>query len=322
MLDLRVDSDPASCRLVGEWLRGLAGGMRESVDGIDHARSLSETSWTGQTAEVFRDRMSAASREADRSAGATDRFGSALQVFADDIDTVRSRMDMARQVAGTGGLPVTDDEIGEPSGMGRADARQVAAYQEATVIVAEARGVETTAHTTLASSVQANSADWSMKVLDGLTGTVGALYGQHLAWVAKAARYERIADQWDRLLANTTLSTNGRLTALGKSARAELDAQKALSTASSNHTPIKFLPEWSKNGLAANVGDSVRNIRYLNKLSTALEKVPYAGLLFTAFGVGTAGLEGKSMTTAAVSGGASFAAGTLATEGALAGLEM
>ena len=322
MLDLRVESDPVSCRLVGEWLRGLAGGMWESVEGIDHARARSEGSWTGQTADAFRDRMSAASREADQAAGATDRFGSALQVFADDIDTVRSRMAVARQVAGAAGLPVTGEGIGEPSGMGRADARQVAAYQEATVIVAEARDIETTAHTTLASSVQANTADLSMKVLDGLTGTVGALYGQHLAWVARAARYERIADQWDRLLANTTLSTNGRLTALGKSARAELDAQKALNTARTNHAPIKFLPQGAKEVFGANVGSNLKNFRYLNRLAPALEKVPYVGLGFTGLGVVFAGAEGKSMTQAAVSGGASFAAGTLATEGALAGLEM
>ncbi|HEX5495965.1 MAG TPA: hypothetical protein VFX70_15460 [Mycobacteriales bacterium] len=321
MLDLRVAADPVSCRAVGEWLGGLAVRMRDSEDVITRARTDSRDCWAGSTGDTFRDRMGSASREADHAAGATERFGGALRVFADDMDTVRSRMGLARQVAGAAGLPVSGEAVGEPAGMGKADATQVAGYQEASTIVGGARQIEARAHANLASSVATNASDWSMTVLDGLTGTVGGLYGEHLAWTARAAKLERIADQWEHLAGNTTLSDTGRLTALGKSARAELNAEKALGIADSNHGPIKFLPDGFKRAMSANLGESIEDVRYLGRLSSALEKVPYVGLGFTAFGVAMAGIDGQSMTKAAVSSGASFLGATVTTEGLLAGAE-
>lgn len=322
MLDLRVAADAGACRSVGEWLGGLAGGMRESAGVVARARVSSDGFWSGSTGEVFRERMSSAVRVSDRAAGATEGFGRALRVFADDMDTVGSRMNLARQVAGAGGLPVSAEGIAEPSGMGKVDGTQVAAYREASVIVADARRIESRAHRNLASSVAANTTDWSMTALDWVTGAVGALYGEHLAWTSRAARFERIAAQWDRLVDNTMLSTEGRLTALGKSARAELNARLAREIADSNDSPIKFLPEFVRKGAYANVGNSIEDVRYLNRLSGAMERVPYVGLLFLGGGVIAANAEGQSMTKAAISGGASFAAGTLATEGTLAGAGM
>lgn len=321
LLDVRVEADPVSCRTAGEWLGGLSGGMRESVDTVRGVNGTSRDCWSGSTGDAFRERMTAAAREADRVAGATERFGVALRVFADDMDTVRSRMDLAREVAGSAGLPVDGDAIGEPGGMGKADATQAAAYQEATTIVAEARQIETRAHTHLASSVATNATDWSTSVLDKLTGAVGAFYGQHLAWTKAAAKYERLAENWEYVFGTDALPAETRLAALSKASVAETKAAQALRYANSNHAFVRFLPDRMKRGLTANVGDNIKDIRYLNRLSIALEKVPYAGVLFTAAGVGLAGLEGQSMTQAAVKGGAEFVAGTAATEGTLIGIE-
>lgn len=322
MLNTRVGADPASCRAAGQWLGGLAGGMRSSVDAVERARTRSRECWTGATGDAFRDRMGTASREADRAASATESFGMALRVFADDMDTVHSRMNLARQVAHTAGLPVNDEGIGEPTGMEKVDATKATAYQEATEIVTGARGIEARAHEQLASSVAANARDWSMKSLDALTGAVGALYGEHLAWTAKAAKLESIAEDWERVFGTNALSTETRLAALGPATTAETRAEQALEYAGSNHAPIKFLPGWSKRAMILNPGDQLENVRYLGRLSSALEKVPYVGLGLTGLGILDAGLEGQSVPKAAIKGGAEFAGGILGTEGVLAGAEL
>lgn len=113
-LNTEVKSDPASCRATAAWLGRLSPGVDDASNAIHGARSTSEFCWQGAAAEAFRDSLSPMTKDADELAAIIDRVRQALEIFADEIDTVRARLVQAREVAMAARLIVTPTAILPP----------------------------------------------------------------------------------------------------------------------------------------------------------------------------------------------------------------
>jgi uncharacterized protein YukE len=140
-VDVRIAGDVQSCRDCATMLQSLGGGIISAATSFYRARSESETLWLGQGGDAFRDRMSPIATGTDQLADHTQAIGQALHAFADDLSTVRSRMDQARQVASDAGLAVNGDIIEAPP---EPDQTQAAAYAEVSQTVSEARDLDRT----------------------------------------------------------------------------------------------------------------------------------------------------------------------------------
>ena len=168
-LNTEVVGDPASCRSNANWLKSLGHGVDDLQAAFGRTGSQSETFWHGAASEGFRHSMANSKANAQHVADAATKAAQALSKFADELDTVRSRMDQARQVASTAGLKVTDKEIQppdagpnaaqEPEGVDRANTgdadhqAKVAAFNEVSGTISAARGDERAAHEALQSTM-------------------------------------------------------------------------------------------------------------------------------------------------------------------------
>ncbi|MGH3834015.1 MAG: hypothetical protein ACRDRS_26855 [Pseudonocardiaceae bacterium] len=110
-LDLRVAGDLWSCRDTATQLRSLSSGIIDASTSFHQARGESETLWLGQAGDAFRDRIGPIATSTNQIADRTLEVSQGLHAFADDLSTVRSRMDQAREVATAAGLTVNGDTI-------------------------------------------------------------------------------------------------------------------------------------------------------------------------------------------------------------------
>lgn len=187
MLNTFVAGSPGSVRACADAIRQTGVGVEDTAEGWHRARSCSESVWEGQAADGFRDSASRNGRDADGLADLFIRMARAMSVFADDLDTVRARMEHAKQAAREGKLSVLLNSIQlpdtPPTGLpgtlpGRASAaesaahsqatadfqaaqalqqQQQAAYAEAEAIVTEARQFERAAHARFTDALNATS---------------------------------------------------------------------------------------------------------------------------------------------------------------------
>lgn len=185
MLNTYVAGNPGSVRASADAIRKTGTGVDATADGWHRARSRSEAIWEGEAADGFRDSANRNGRDADALADLFTRLAGAVTVFADDLDTVRARMEHAKQAARDGELTVHSNAIQPPAAAPAAppepprdpasaaestaqpqavfqaaqalQAKQQAAFAEAQAIVSEARKVEQAAHVKLADSLNATS---------------------------------------------------------------------------------------------------------------------------------------------------------------------
>ncbi len=235
-VDLRVAAEEASCRETAAKLATLDAGVEAVATNFHRARGESEAMWTGTAGEAFRSNMASAGKGSDDIAAGTRDAGRALGDFADDIATVRARLEHARGVATDAGLTVNGDIIEEPHnavypadftgppapGMLTADhpdaaaaqadyQRKLAAYREAQTIASEARGIEKAAHDTLGQKMStwqtvlndASKQKW-WQLAGAATGTIGSAIQQAGKWnltaqtrYAQAATYAKILSEVD-----------------------------------------------------------------------------------------------------------------------------
>lgn len=186
MLNTFVAGNPGSVRSSAEAIRQTGASVEDTAEGFHRSRSRSEGIWEGQAADGFRDQAGRTGKDADGLADLFGRLAQALTVFADDLDTVRARVEQAKQAAREGELTVLPNAITPPiplagapaplpNGASAADSaahsqatagfqaaqtlhgKQQAAYDEAQATVNEARQIERSAHTKLTEALNAAS---------------------------------------------------------------------------------------------------------------------------------------------------------------------
>lgn len=217
-LDTTVLADPESCRAAAAWVDRLAHADDQAAGAARRAASESETCWHGQAADAFRNQTSVNAHDVGELATAAERTASGLREFADQITTVRKRMEQARQVAAQAGLTITGSVIQPPVG-GEAPMspgvpvpaaptngqQQTVAFHEASGTVDDARRHEKTAHEALKSAMDntntvlsslSNPLTWANTAV-GAAGTLQAASNK-LASAAEdrlnfAVEYERVA---------------------------------------------------------------------------------------------------------------------------------
>ncbi len=114
-INTEVEGTPESCRATAQELATLGNGAHEVGTGLFRARSESESCWTGEAGDNFREAMHQRGKAASEVSEAASRGEKALQTFADELQTVIGMMRQARSVATEHGLTVTPTTI-EPPG--------------------------------------------------------------------------------------------------------------------------------------------------------------------------------------------------------------
>ncbi len=197
-----VHGIPDSCRATADMLGKVKSGVHDVGTGIYRTRSESETCWEGKAGDAFREAISKKGKLSDDLSEAASRAQAALNEFAGKLQTVRAKIQQARDVAQSHGLTVTPTAIqppgpapeqpseqGGPPGMDGGKAfldyteakaaydKQVRGYKEAKATVEQARTKERAAHQALKSAM-----DYEAGLLEslkkGLSWTlVGANHG-------------------------------------------------------------------------------------------------------------------------------------------------
>src|SRR5690625_3188989 len=113
-LNLKVEGDPASIRTTTQWLSQVEQKIHTAGTHAHQARSASETAWPSEAGESFRSGMTRMAPKVDDVA--TDHADTCreLNKHADDLDTVKQRIEQARRHAQGEGLQVNGDQIMEP----------------------------------------------------------------------------------------------------------------------------------------------------------------------------------------------------------------
>ena len=231
-IDVLVKADPASCRQAAAYLKRLAQGLDEAASSALKASSVSESFWEGEAADTFREQIFRRGRDVDELVRAADRAGSGLDFFADEIDTVRQRMNQCLQTAREAGLTVTGTLIHQPPGDASDTApqgaggdmpgldpnagahaeakRKLDAFREIEATVDEERRRERTAHKSLLKAM-----DGSNTVVDAVADTqtwiarslsyAGTAHGEAIKLAQNAASQLKFASDFAQWSADSTL---------------------------------------------------------------------------------------------------------------------
>lgn len=113
-LNIKVEAKPGEIRQASAWLRGAVQRVHSGGTDVRGASGLSESGWQGQAGPAFRETMAKVAPGVDKVSEKGARLQRALDTHADDIDTVKARMQQARHVATDAGLRVTDTKIFNP----------------------------------------------------------------------------------------------------------------------------------------------------------------------------------------------------------------
>ncbi len=305
-INTKIEGDPESIRSAAGWLRGtLSAGVHDTVNQVYHARSNSETMWEGQAGEAFRARMTSGGGKADElSTSATDAAQS-FDTYAADLQTAQVGMGRAREIAHTGGLRVTADEIMEPGPAPTAPAalptdgsttpqmvqayndagteqnnhaQKVAAYTAASEEANRARGIGDNARNVGRTIWNELSEKKWLNAADFTNGAVGGLAARH----ASVLRAEHA-----RLMSEARTSIQ-RYLASGGGAEARFQNSRAYA---------KFLE----------ADDALRRAGSVGRLIGS--KIPVIGLAISSAGIGYDISQGKPPGKAIISGVGGAAAG-------------
>lgn len=252
-IDVLVKADPASCRQAAAYLKRLAQALDEAASSALKASSVSESFWEGEAADTFREQIFRRGRDVDELVRAADRAGSGLDFFADEIDTVRQRMNQCLQTAREAGLTVTGTLIHQPPGDASDTApqgaggdmpgldpnagahaeakRKLDAFREIEATVDEERRRERTAHKSL------------LKAMDG-SNTVVDTVADTQTWIARSLSYAGTA--------------HGTATTLAQNATSELKFASDYARWSADSTLPAAVREAHMERLLANAGMDAR----------------------------------------------------------------
>lgn len=338
-LDIKVEGDPESIRQAAQWLRGMSESVHDCGTQVGRARTESEADWSGDAGAGFRRVTGEVGSAVDTLS--TDFGGTcdALTVHADDLDTVKTRMGDAVSIAQEAGLGVTENAILEPGPAppdpaplpadapptpAQADAHaaattaqaayatKVRAYQNAGQVVTAGRRVETDSQSTLNSFLGGFVEKLPFTVADFSSGLAGAAATRTSKFRAAAQVMDAKAARAAKLMhsPNLNLSNQTRAALLHAQNTVNANAARNAATASRFSRMVDRLPQGVKNFVTRNLDRGLtRSTPILGKALPVLKRVPVAGALITAGGIGFDIASGKDPVQSTVSGVSSLAAG-------------
>lgn len=342
-LDTEVKGDPDSFTATCEWLRGAADNAQEVEDGFSKARTTSESGWSGPAGDAFREVVFRGVQVSTDVLQAVSGVCSAMEIHADDLRTVETKMQQARDVAAEGGLTIRGFKIQPPGPAPAAPgklpkgaspeqrrqhtaavvaeeayAKKVQAYEEAAALVAEARKKESESQHVVIRSISGvtDPVKGALSLTDVSAGVTGAI-------AARASKYKAIAANIkspalaEKMAANPSWSAKGRFRAAQIAAERSAAKATALAEAYPNRIAAaidKWVPDRVKQLADAKVipAKTPTPTNWLLKGSTKLGKnLPVVGTIATGFGVWYDVEQGKDPAQAVVSGGSSLVAGAV-----------
>jgi uncharacterized protein YukE len=345
-IDLRVLGDVQSCRNTAEQLTSLAEGAIQGGTAFHTARSESETLWTGQAGDAFRERLQPLAAGVDDIADHSRTAGQALHQFADDLTTVNARMGQARSIATAAGLRVSGDAILEPeaptpqgpnaNGTKPAETpeytaairnyqAQQAAYRSAAQTAQEARKIEQNAHGALGEKMSAFEAILKdandqkyFLIASNTTGPLGTAIEQADKWGKIAQTRGNQLDMLKRLIGETDDPYREAVAARA----AGVFEQTAAQAAHAEEANAKLSLGLKGTRLGDVLAYNANNLLKLDgALGSVAEKIPVVGGVIavgqTIYDSRNAKSPGDVVKNAGADVGG-FLAGTAATEGALA----
>ncbi len=348
-LDIEVQGDPASLRASAAWLRRLSEATHDAGTSARGAVSASESAWTGTAGDAFRARIGTAVTETDGMSRNNADAATALERHADDLDTVKARMNQAKGIALTAGLKADDKRICEPVGPPpavknlptdrpptEAEAREFSAAQsamddwnaqkkafdECVRTVAEADRLEKDSQSALGgffsglADVATHPA--ALLSLDAVASATGAHIAARVPWLREAAdQYTHAASAARGMAARVTAAGGDRVPAWDFVRQAALaEREKAKLTAEATRLvgrygyPATFMQN-VRSLTAMTVGNP--NVPGLSRGATVLRSVPVVGVGLTAAGVIIDVIKKPTWENAVISttaGGASLLAST------------
>lgn len=373
-LNIEVLGDPATCHATATGLEALSKGVGGLASACASTGGASEAFWHGGAGPAFRGVMANGKVNAGQVEQSATTGAKALHAFADEINTVKARMSQAKQVASGAGLTVSETEIQPPGpapGPGPAPLpygpvlasvqqehdqataqhqtavndynRKVAAFNEATATVNDARGKERAAHEALQRAANDNTGS-----LDGLRTTgqtilskavaiSGGLSGASHTLLMAADKNRMLGTLASALLVNTDGMDVQQKLALATARRVAYReaAKSGFQQARVGAVVDKLLPKWAQNTLRANASSELIRLFKLQdgipeafqKPLPILKRIPIVGTVVTA-GTTTADIlagadpqksvakaVGTTVGGMAVSAGIDVALGAAATAG-------
>ncbi len=296
-----VKGTPSSCRATADLLHKIDNGVHNTGSAISRVKSESETCWSGDAGDAFRQAMSKKGKYADDLAEAAGRAEKALDTFADELQTVIGLMRQARDAAREHGLTVTPTTIEPPGPAPKAPDvpagpyalpaapkpeieaytaakaeydRKVKGYREAKATVELARQKEAAAHKALASAM-----DYEAGLLESLKkGAAWTLVGVNHGLVtqpqmnadafrAKADSFTEKAARAGRLADDPALTASQRATFLSQQEKFTGKADRAASQAAKTQVVADRINQ--------RVGVGPKAARVMGK--TVAKKIPVVG---------------------------------------------
>lgn len=326
-IDTTVAGDPASLRATAQWLRDLSGRTHDAGTATRGAVTTSESAWTGDAADGFRDRAGRAVGEMDRLAATQWDTAAALDAHAADLDTVRSRMAQVRGVATAAGLPVLADLVCEPPDAGAPDYEAKArAYQECVTTATEADATEKQSQSNLTqfiANLKGKGGDpWSIAgtVGDAVTGGIGGYVGHKLFHLEnlRTDLAARVTGSFNSMYhtavtnpSNWLANADARLAWALEFDKEVAAGRQVTQLIGPYGAPSTFWQSVRARTALWTVGDP--NAAGLSRAGTVIRSVPVIGVGFTLAGIGLDVYRNPTWETAVIStaaGAASLVAAT------------
>lgn len=298
-----VKGTPSSCRASADLLGKIDHAVHNTGSAISRVKSESESCWSGQAGDAFRQAMSQKGKYADDLAEAAGRAEKALNHFADQLQTVIGVIKQARGVAREHELTVTPTTIEPPGPAPKGPAlpadsapysyelptsqeiqayeaakaaydRKVQGYKEAKATVEQAREKEAAAHKALASAMEYESGLLESLKKGASWTLVGASHGM-------LTQPQMMADEFRSKAASFTerAARAGQLAddpALTASQRAHyLSQQEKLNTKANNATAKAAKTQVAADRMHQRLGVGPKTARVLGK--TVAKKIPVVG---------------------------------------------
>lgn len=317
-INIVLNGDPDSCDAAAEAMGKLGSGAGGNADAVHKAKNSSEACWQGRAGSAFRAHTNRLGTDADDVSSHAKEVQKATRAFADDLRTVKSRLNQARLVTSEAGLATTEASIEDPGPapkapgpMGMQDrmnlyiqkgqhAAKVKAFNEARETVADARKIEQAAHQRLNQSVKdvPSTLDTIRTVAQGATGNAltatKELHTNAKSLFNDAEKLEASSKRMAELATDEKLSNAGRAAA-GRLARSQSKGAKAARKQGNRwEKPVRRIPSKVRDAISANPGQLLEDSTGILKVgSKVLKGVPGASALVTAASSGVEVAEGK-----------------------------
>ncbi|GAA0503063.1 hypothetical protein GCM10011581_27010 [Saccharopolyspora subtropica] len=285
-LNTWVAGNPGTMRAYAQQVRGLGTATERVASGQYMARNHAASEWEGPASEAFQSWATRQGRDGDTLAQLFPAVAQAVDVWCDEIDTVNSRMEQARQVARKGQLTVFAPLIYPPMPLpspsqdvslpGRdvppapaeaeaaraLQAKQEAAFAEAQATVQQARDLERNAHDKLVqrlNSIKDNLKNMPQSVAWEQAGahptSPAAVALANAATVVESRAAEATKGMFEHAMRQGPAAVHAMWTSLSASQRADLIDRYPQMVGNTNGVPVVFRDEANRRLLATSRED-------------------------------------------------------------------